>query len=67
MPVCSLVTLKLISNPMGTLASRIVCKDLRLVDWKKRFNAFDLDDQFPTHEQVDAITAIEQDVFVSNW
>jgi len=36
------------------------------MDWKKRFDAFDFDDEIATYEQIDPIAAIEQEVFVTN-
>lgn len=43
-----------------------VRENLRLMDWKKRLVALDLDDEIAAYEQVDPITAIKQHLFVTN-
>ena len=45
---------------------RDVRKNLCLMDWKKRFGAFDFDDKIATHQQIDPIATIEQKIFVTN-
>ena len=37
------------------------------MDWKKRFDAFDFDDEIAKDEQIDPIAAIEQEILVTNW
>ena len=36
------------------------------MDWKKRFDAFDFDDEIAAYKQIDPIAAIEQEIFVTN-
>ena len=43
-----------------------VRKNLCLMDWKNRFDAFDFDDEIAAYEQIDPIAAIEQEIFVTN-
>ena len=58
MPFCSFVTLKLISKPIGILAKRI-SKNLRLMNRKKRFYTFDLNDKIATYKKINSIAAVE--------
>ena len=37
-----------------------VRKNLCLMDWKNRFDAFDFDDEIAAYEQIDPIAAIER-------
>ena len=37
------------------------------MDRKKRFDAFDLDDEIATYKQIDPIAAIEQQIVLTNW
>jgi hypothetical protein len=36
------------------------------MDWKKRLNAFDFDDEIAAYKQIDPIAAIEQEIFLTN-
>jgi hypothetical protein len=40
---------------------------LRVVDWEKRFYAFDLYDQVTADNQINSMAAIQQNVFVTHW
>ena len=43
-----------------------ISENLRLVDWQKRFDGFDLHDQLTADKQINAIAAIQQNVFVAH-
>lgn len=65
-PRVSTGVLKLMRSPTSFPESLRLCQNLGLVDWKYGFQGFEFEDDFPLHDEIDLISAVELQAFIGN-